>query len=154
MDLPIISRVYFDRKPPYAEEAALRAAGEQVRVHYELEVERAKASQKVNQTEEKKQVDNNVDNKERNMLTQEQILQKVIELNKMYPDFQQKSQSDKMQIIADLINGKHDDLIFKEETNERTPGQPDSQLTDTKSIYKAPDRQDQQIQGSRFSATA
>jgi hypothetical protein len=51
MDLPIISRVYFDRKPPYQEEAIKRLAGEDVRVAYELEVERIEASQKVNETE-------------------------------------------------------------------------------------------------------
>lgn len=51
MDLPIISRVYFDRKPPYQEEAIKRLAGEQVKVAYELEVERIEASQRVNEME-------------------------------------------------------------------------------------------------------
>ena len=51
MDLPIISRVYFDRKPPYQEEAIKRLAGEQVQVAYELEVERVQASHQVNEME-------------------------------------------------------------------------------------------------------
>jgi hypothetical protein len=51
MDLPIISRVYFDQKPPLQEEAIQRLAGKHVQITYELEVKRTEASQRVNEME-------------------------------------------------------------------------------------------------------
>ena len=53
MDYPIIARVYFDRKPPFTEEAIMRMNGEQVKVSYELQVKRVEATKKVEETDKK-----------------------------------------------------------------------------------------------------
>ena len=164
-----IARVYFDRKPPYATEIAMRIAGEQVRVSYELKVERDKDSYKasylVDKAQEVKRLSEEYEKKEKEMnkemkkeVKQEKILEAVVKLNELYPNFSKMSEREQTLIIADIINGKYDDTLSineKEASNEHTSDTTNTEFkTDIYPREESGTGTSQQEIGRGFSATA
>lgn len=124
------SRIYFDRKPPYQEESIMRMEHKKVNITYELQVELKNNSQTVTKSNTDLKMDNNTtkqNNKQKdNNIPLDKILESVSKLNEIYPNFNNMSDSEKMNIIANIINGKHDDIIWSQ-TNDNTT---DSKSTD------------------------
>lgn len=99
------SQYIFEREPPYKKESLMRAMGKEVQVEYNLK--------KVEM--ETKTVKQSEDVKPPNLLPKEkvgEILKKVLDKHK---DFDLKSSEEQNFIIADLINGKYDEMIFGED---------------------------------------
>jgi hypothetical protein len=110
-----ISRIYFDRKPPFQEEAILRLEHKKVTITYELQVEKQKQAETVVESEQTTKGDNEMSKQnQKHALKPDKILEKVNELNKIFPNFNTLSDGEKATILADIINGKYDHIIFKE----------------------------------------
>lgn len=121
-DMDIISRVatqyVFERKPPYQEEQIKRAMKEEVEVSYELkrvesEVKKVNSTKSIESYMEPKNEDSpSIDLS--GPLDKEELSSKVIKMREEIPNFDNMSTSDKNQVVADIINGKYDKLIFSE----------------------------------------
>lgn len=126
-------RVHFVREPPYLKEMVLKATKEDYDVQYVLNIEKPKVDapiepQDVKPTERfeknKKEIEDNAKStlteekndisKYRNdlNLSPEQIIEKSKKIIESIPNFFTKSEKEKSLIIADVINGKYDDVIF------------------------------------------
>lgn len=119
-DQDIISRVaaqyVFERKPPYKEEQIKRAMKEEVEVNYELkrvetEVKKVNSTKSIESYMEPKNEDSpSIDLS--GPLDKEELSSKVIKMREEIPNFDNMSTPDKNQVVADIINGKYDKLIF------------------------------------------
>ena len=106
---------HFERKPPYQEEAIMRAIGKEVNVEYNLK----KVENKVKKVCEKDEVTKaySATNKEAKMdssgpLPPEAVLDKVSKLKEVIPNLEYMTYQEKLNLVADILNGKHDNLIF------------------------------------------
>ncbi len=111
-----ISQFHFERKPPYQEEAILRATGKDVEVGYDLK----RVEQKVKTVSNKEDVQKlyTPTEKEAKMdntgpIPPEAVLETLTSLRDKFPEFDTLSDSKKTVFIADLMNGNMDDIIFK-----------------------------------------
>ena len=98
-----LAKIYFERKPPYQEEAILKAKKEEYKVEYSIQKEYI-------ETKQVKTIDSSEDtnNEDKNPLKKEELLLKIGEVLKRVPDFTYMSEKDKTFVIADIINGKYD----------------------------------------------
>lgn len=119
-DQDIISRVaaqyVFERKPPYKEEQIKRAMKEEVEVNYELkrvetEVKKVNSTKSIESYMEPKNEDSPLIDLS-GPLDKEELSSKVIKMREEIPNFDNMSTLDKNQVVADIINGKYDKLIF------------------------------------------
>lgn len=111
-----VSQYIFERTPPYREEQIKRVLNEEVEVNYQLKkVENQmkvvnKPSQideyTTTQREEAPQIDLS------GPLNKEQLVEKVIQMRDSIKDFDNYSPEQKNQVIADIINGSYDKIIF------------------------------------------
>lgn len=111
-----VSQYIFERTPPYREEQIKRALNEEVEVDYQLKkvenqmkvVSRNNDIEKYNNTqrEEDPQIDLS------GPLDKEQLVEKVIQMRDSIKDFDNYSPEQKNQVIADIINGSYDNIIF------------------------------------------
>ena len=101
-----LSRIYFERKPPYSEEAILKAKQKDYKVEYAMKKEYVETKQ-VTETKDQQKSSNG----DKTPLKKDELLFKVSEIMKKNPDFQYMNEKDKMLVVSDIINGKYDNII-------------------------------------------
>lgn len=121
-DPDIISRAaaqyIFERSPPYQEEQIRRAMKEEVKVDYQLK----RVENEVKKVNSTKSIESYMEPKNEETpridlsgpLDKEELSSKVIKMREEIPNFDNMSTPDKNQVVADIINGKYDELIFSE----------------------------------------
>jgi hypothetical protein len=136
-DLQTQIKIHFERKPPYSEEYFLKKNGEEYKVEYELKVEKPKIKAVVekNEVEDETIDDKNKINEmqETTGLNTEDLLEITVKFLKFVPDFSKKSEKEQVLIIADVINGKYDNILFG---SGQTETKQSDQISKKLSAYK------------------
>ena len=136
-DLQNQVRIHFERKPPYSDEYFLKKNGEEYKVEYELKVEKPKVKPIVEKNDvESETIDekNKINDIQNNTgLKTEDLLDITVKFLKFVPDFSKKSEKEQMLIIADVINGKYDNILFG---TGRTETKQSDQLSKKLDAYK------------------
>ena len=111
------TQLYFEREPPYRQEQILRAQGEEVKVHFNLKKREAEIQQvrESNKVEETKRI--KVEDKEAKMdltgpLSPEDAIERMLKIKEKV-SFDSLSESQQSQVVAKIINGEFDDIVFK-----------------------------------------
>ena len=121
-DVDIISRgasqFYFERSPPHQEQRMKQMMDEEVNVKYELHSRETKV--KTVSTNEKGQEvnDHQLSDKEAKRdnsgpLKADAVIEKVLKMKEVFPEFDTSTETVKMDVISRIINGEFDNIVME-----------------------------------------